>query len=94
MERQRVEKVLRTNESDVRFAAKGSLNEIKKAKKNSFGGKVITHASRPEVPPNIYNQNETKESQIKSKANIDVPKWSQNRQTGVKMQARFGVRII
>ena len=48
-----VEKGLRANQRGVLFAAKGSLNEIRKAKDNGFGMEVITHASRPEGPANF-----------------------------------------
>ena len=53
MQRPMVEKELWLLESGVRFAANGSLNEIKSLQ-NGFGGEVITHDSRPEGPANIY----------------------------------------
>ena len=43
-----VENALRISWRGVRFAAKGSLNEVNKLKNNGFGRQVISHASRPE----------------------------------------------
>ena len=45
-----VEKGLQIRRRSVRFAAEGSLKEIKKSKNNGFGRQVVTHASRPAGP--------------------------------------------
>ena len=54
LERPLVEKRLWIRGRNVRFAAEGSLNDIKKQKDNGFGRQVITHASRPEGSANSY----------------------------------------
>ena len=53
MERPMVETWRRISRRVVRFADKGSLNEITKSKNNGFEKQVITHASRPEGPGNL-----------------------------------------
>ena len=53
MERPMVENGLQIHLRGVRFAAKGSHNEIKKNEEQRLGGEVITHASRPEGLANV-----------------------------------------